>query len=293
MKIPAPIRSLIVLWPLIPLSAAATTPAEEQQFNTPMPHVALEGRGAAVQVHRVRLQGYFEGEPDNATRLRNLKAQVASCVEIWPGTARPPTVWPDYIGSQREDTYHAANRTISYMQALAYGMSPADCSLIEVRNYTAVLSSRKGLCKIDMLAKTAVGACDAQGHAKVPPAPVRPATRADLRALAAAHEGGAMGEMLRNALAAEPEPTGRHKTILGLDCAVWPSRMDRDGTVCLSTGGSFPVTNSTDPGMLLEMTSRTNIVMNAVEAQLDTAVNGAVFIPYAAGGFTVKNVGAR
>ena len=282
--------------------AQATTDAENQINKAAMPHQMLGAYGGMVKVHLTSLRGYLEGQPDNATSLARMQAEVSDCVrdhQKGGPPPRPPRAWPEYVISGRTDTYSAVNRTISYSSGLAYAVNPADCSLIEVRNNRANLSSAKGICQIDLIEKTAHGACDAAAQADArPPARTSVATEAQI----AAAERNAASHPAQAALAAamrkhSPAGTGRRKTILGLECEVWPSPLDPDGTVCLSRGGSFIASHAasgqTQSSMELEMTSKVGIKMHATVATLDAMVDAAVFAPYQAGGFRINNTGTR
>lgn len=269
-------RLLIVCLCAVPLAGRAATPAEQEMSSAPMPHALLAAPGAPVKVHLVSLRGSLIGQPDNAARLAMLHAEVEDCVRrnnAAGAASKPPRAWPEHVDSQRHDVYSAVNRTIHYTSALTYGVNQLDCSLTETHLSRASLFSSRGICDIDLLKKTAHGACDAAGQASAK---------------------AAMAAAIR---ANPPSGTGEHKTILGIECDVWQSPLNPDGTVCLSRGGTFPA--STAPGaahsaMALEEDSATSgIKLLATTAQLDTLVNGAVFTPYLSGGFRIANTGTR
>lgn len=91
--------------------------------------------------------------------------------------------------------------------------------------------------------------------------------------------------------------TGEHKTILGLECEVYPAAIVPNGTVCLSLGGAFIAAHAasglTESSMELEMTAKVGIKMRATVAKLDAMVDAAVFAPYQAGAISVKEIGTR
>ena len=287
---------------LLSYPADATTEAENKRANAPMPHAKLGTGGTMVKVHFTRLDDYVEGRPDNAARLVEMRAQVQKCVRQNQETGRPtnpPRAWPDFTLSGRTDQYSSANRTIVYQQVLSYAVKQDDCSLMESASASARLTSTMGSCEIDLLKKTAIGVCDAQAHANAP-------QRLRVPASSLADVEGALRKTPNNpglaALAAvmrqhPPGGTGERKTILGLECEVWKNPFDPDGTKCLSRSGSFTASDTNGANnqstMTLETTSVAGIKAHAVEAKLDTMVNGAVFAPYLAGGFAIKSTGPR
>jgi hypothetical protein len=284
------------------LPAKATTQAEDDANKAPMPHQSLGAHGAQVKVHLVSLRGYFEGLPDDATRLAKLQAEVQACVQRnreGGRPSKPPRAWPDHVISERMDTYSSVNRAIHYSSGLAYGVNPLDCSLIETPRSTANLFSRKGICKIDLRDKTAHGVCDAIAQADaLPPTRLPAPTGAQIAALERRAASEPAVAALLTAMRSHPQAgTGARKTILGLECEVWPNPLDPDGAICLSRGGSFIAAHAagglTQSSMELEMTSKAGVKMRATEAKLDVMVHGAVFAPYLAGGFRITNTGAH
>lgn len=287
---------------VLPAPARATTQAEDDMHKAPMPHELLGARGATVKVHLVSSRGYLEGQPDDATRLSQLHAEVEDCVRHHSAhgiPSRPPRAWPDHALSSRLDTYSAINRTIRYKSGLAYTANPIDCSLIETKSNTAELFSRIGTCDIDLREKTAHGACDPTGQANArPPQRLPQPTAAQVATIernAAANP--AMAALLAAMRSHPPSASGERKTIAGLECDVWPNPFDPESKVCLSRGGSFVAACVTgdlgQSGMALEMTSFKGANMLATKAQLDATVDGAIFFPYLAGGFRITNTGTR
>lgn len=280
--------------------AEATTEAENTMKNAPMPHELLGTGGTTVKLHFARLDGYVEGRPDNTARLVQLKALVQTCLSRKSGSpVNPPRAWPDFIDNHRSDTYSSVNRSIRYSSGITYAVNQVDCSLFEGRRFTARLSSSIGNCDIDLLKKTANGVCDAQAHANARPrlrAPASTLTDVEAALRKAPNNPGlaALADAMRQN---PPGGAGERKTILGLECDVVKNAFDPGGTVCLSRGGSFVASDVngevTQSSMTLETTSVSGIKMHTVAAKLDTMVDGAVFAPYLAGGFTVTNLGPR
>jgi hypothetical protein len=104
-------------------------------------------------------------------------------------------------------------------------------------------------------------------------------------------------DALEKAMKLAPGKSGEHKTILGIECDVWKTPFDPNGTACLSRGGSFVAAHATSgltgSSMELEITSTLGVNLHAVKAALDAKVNASVFAPYLADGFEVTNVGGR
>lgn len=254
--------------------AGASTQAENMISSAPMPHELLGQAGALVKVHRVRLDGYLDGVPDNASRMAQLKREVQQCVaEHKQGgyPSKPPAEWPSYLLSLRKDTYSARNRSIAYSRGVAYVLNPMDCSLRENISMTAELQSSKGICLIDLKQKTAEGVCDASAHANAPVRPMR----------------GAPG--LRG--------SGQKKNILGIDCEVWSQVPSIGGTACLARGGTFqPAMSAGNPGeagMELDVDTRQGFKMKAIAAKLDADVDVRVFAPYLQGGFDLNGASSK
>ncbi|MES2319829.1 MAG: hypothetical protein V4631_20310 [Pseudomonadota bacterium] len=260
------------------LDSGAATGAEDSMKSAPLPHTLLPASGARAQVHRVRLFGYLEGKPDNAATLASLKKDVGRCVANLGGNGvatKPVKAWPEYMISLREDIYAESNRTIAYSYGIGYSLNARDCSLTETISSRAELVSLRGRCEVDLLAKTASGECDARLHAEAPVPP-----RMDT-ANPMAKQFAAMG--------LTPTATGVVKTVLGVACEVHkqPRQLDDGATLCLGTGGSFPVTLGPYAGLLMESRSRTSYNMTAREAKLDDKVSAAVFTPWLSAGFHI------
>lgn len=278
----------------------AKTEGETALANSPLPHERLGAGRDSVNVHWVRLQGYFEGATGHAAMLDDLNAQVQSCVraaQLAGRQARPPQVWPDYVNSTQRDTYDSANRSISYSTTLLYTVNPSDCSLLESRRTVATLASTKGICEIDLGGKTARGLCDAHAHADAPPMVRTGAPAPGGRTSMSPAPNRAVLDALEQAMKLAPGKSGEHKTILGIECDVWKTPFDPNGTACLSRGGSFVAAHATSgltgSSMELEITSTLGVNLHAVKAKLDTQVNVNVFAPYLADGFEVTNVAGR
>lgn len=295
-------KNVNLLWLLLccgPISAA--TPAEEKLFKASMPHEGLAGGSELVRVHYVRLQGYLEGNPSNKVRLGQLKEAVNACVIRYQAagrTVRPQIHWPDYLLSSREDIYFAKNRSIRYSTVIAYGLNPADCSLIENVSRTADLVSSKGACDVDLTSRTIKGSCSADGHASAPARQNHPDTASGgdeaLKQLAQDPRMAAAVASIQNALASSKTATGKTKVILGLECEVWDQpAAPGGGTACYTKKGSFipsrEVEHEAEAGMLLDFDSRFGFKMKAVSAKLDANVTQAVFLPYTQPGFTLSS----
>ena len=281
-------------------TANARTPAEDKVFNAPMPHETINGKGASAKVHRVQLNGYLEGNPDNQTGLSSLKQEVQKCVDHHRKSGapiKPVEAWPEFLLSLRQDIYSSVNRSIEYSSGMMYGLVDySDCSLLEYPNSRAELVSSKGRCSMDLILKTARGVCDANAHADAmapPPLPSEAERSASFQKAAADPRTAAMAASIQHALASIGGPTGERKTILGLECDVGYQTGTGGGTLCFARGGSFvsarTAGNPGELGILLEIESKYGYKMKAVNAKLDTEVNSSVFAPYLNGGFTIEN----
>lgn len=292
MKLMSAFAAMFFLTPV----ARATTPAEETLLKTPMAHEKLRGKGEAVQVHYVRLHGYLEGHPANATRLAQLKEAVKTCLlqrQTEGKEVRPPTTWPDFLQRSREDVYYAINRSIRYLTTIAYDVNQEDCSLYENITQSADLVSMAGSCEVDLKAKSAKGHCPADGHAGAPVTRARPAVMEDeaLEQMAADPRTAAAVEHIRKALKKSNTATGRKRQILGLECEIWDQpAAPGGGTACYSKAGSFvpslAARTQGEAGMLVELDTKFGFKMKAVSAKVDTTVSRLVFVPYQQGGFT-------
>jgi hypothetical protein len=298
-----PVRAAIALLALGGLAFTpvhAKTAGEAALAASPLPHERLGAGRDSVKVHWVRLQGYFEGANGHAAMLDDLKAQVQSCVRaanLAGRRARPSLVWPEYVNSTQRDTYDSENRSISYGTTLLYTVNPSDCSLLENRRTVATLTSTKGICEIDLGSKTAHGLCDTRAHADAPPMLRTGAPAPDGRTSISRAPNRAALDALERAMKLAPRKSSEHKTILGIECDVWKTPFDPNGTACLSRGGSFVAAHATSgltgSSMELEITSTLGVNLHAVKAALDAKVNANVFAPYLTDGFEVTNVGGR
>lgn len=273
------------------LPAGATTPQEEQLFKHPSPHQAQGG--AMVKVHRARLEGYSELGDGNAAALTELKQQVQQCLARQP-QARPPLAWPDYRAASRSDEYVAANRRITYTSSVGYVVHPQDCSLISEIVSTAVLTSNKGNCSIDLNHKTASGNCDRSGHADAPlPPPPGPGKEELLRQMERNPAMAAMVAQMKQMREYDLQRTGEQRTLLGARCDVWRQKVagTRDiSTFCYATGGSLVPYGAREGrlgGLLIDSATTRGWQLRAVDVKLDTQVGNAVFTPYLASGYSI------
>jgi hypothetical protein len=287
---------------IFPFLSNATTPEEDKLFHAPMPHEYLGHSGTKLKVHRVRMDGYMESEPDNQAQLLKWKQGVKECIAYNAEHGRssnPPADWPKYTLGMRTDTYVAANRVISYSTVTAYGFNP-DCSLRGVYGSTAQLLSTKGSCYIDLVKKTTRGVCDASGHTdaivqwkRLMPDNVQ--SRANIDKMAADPRYAAMFAGVRRELARQT-PTGQTKTLAGVKCEVFNqiprSEGGNGGTICLLLGGELtpPVTGLTAAGRIgIEVDGEIGAKLKAVDVSLDTEVSDRIFVPYLDAGFSVTS----
>ena len=288
----SPLALALALGPLAP--AGAATPAEDTMNQSPMPHAKLGGNGPQVLVHWARLQAAPGANAVWKTQAQALRQDVQRCVAAQTKNGmpvHPPTAWPDHSVSVREDSYGAANRSITYTRGLFYLVNWVDCSLIENKTSSARLVSDAGACVINLIDKTASGECDVQAHAKAaPPRPMQPT--AEQKKFAEQARNGGMGPemaaMFKKMEGMNGGATGVRKTIAGLECEVFSHSAQL--SACLATGGSFSLRPDSKVGVLrylaLETTSQ-GFSLQAVDARLDQQVGAAVFAPHLAGGFSI------
>lgn len=281
-------------------AAHATSPQEHTLTGAPSPHQLYAG-GPMVKVHRARVDGYFDGERGNAAALADLKERVRQCnVSLSGGgrTLHPPTVWPDYMSSHREEKYSAPNRQIQYTSGVSYIVSNTDCSLVGEIVSTAMLSSSKGVCTIDLVNKTASGECDARGHADARPEPQNHEPMPEVLKRMAANPAMAAAVAQMKRATGAGAVRGAQRTVAGVRCIDWAQQIDEQGTIatlCYATGGSFLPFRSVNKdglgGLLLANSTPRGLQLRAVSARLDTEVGNAVFAPYMAAGFTIEKGG--
>jgi hypothetical protein len=147
-------------------AGASATAQEDQLFKGQSPHQGAGG--AAVKVHRARLEGYSDLGGGNAAAMARLKADVQHCTAANKGRVKPTTSWPQYRSAVRSDEYVAANRRIVYSSTLGYVVHPEDCSLIGAVVSSAELTSDKGICQIDMTTNRGGRLRSQGGHADAP-----------------------------------------------------------------------------------------------------------------------------
>jgi hypothetical protein len=281
--------------------AQATSQQEQTIFSAPMPHQRFGG-GAAVKVHRARLDGYLDGPQSDAAALADLRQQVQACTKALAGSGRtlhPPTTWPDHASARREDNYAAANRTIRYTSMAGYVVNLEDCSLASEIISRAELVSRKGVCKIDLVKKTAEGECDASGHADAPVPPHNAGPQEQVAKRIAANNP-ALAAAMKSVAAFSATRTGQQRNILGARCEVWTQPVGTSGdsaTLCYAVGGSFlpsqAINQEGQGGLVLDNDTTHGLKLKAVDVRMDTSVGNGVFTPYTAGGYTISAAGAR
>lgn len=287
-------KNLLAACLMFNAAAHATTTQEQQLFQSQSPHQTLSG-GPMVNVHRARLEGYSDMGSSNAAAVASLKQEVQACVAAHHGAqTKPPTAWPDYRSATRTDEYVAANRRIVYTSGVGYIVRPDDCSLISEVVSTAVLSSNKGSCQIDLNHKTASGVCDRGGHADAPlPPPPGPGKDEMLRQMERNPAMAAMVKQLKQTRQYELTRSGEQRTIQGARCEVWRQPVPGSsnvGSFCYATGGAFVpfgVREGHLGGLLIDSATTGGQQLKAVDVKLDTQVSGAVFTPYLAAGYTI------
>ena len=270
--------------------ADAATAFERRVDTAPAPHLALKAGARAVIVHYVHLKDDYRDSPGIKSNLADLKQKVAFCVDTNPRLGRPvraPVEYPDQVLRVNEFEYSAPNRRIVYSVAYTVHMAD-DCSLIETEERSAVLSSAKGECQIDLVRKTARGVCDALAHADAVTYPRAPGREQMEKTMAALEADPRMAERMAvlRKLAGNPAAAasgGRKRNIAGYACETVQGMGGIHG--CVSKAGSFIPTVGVE-GVTLQRTVGKES-STAVEAKLDMKANPAIFAPYLGGGFTI------
>lgn len=272
--------------------AHAATAFERRVDTAPAPHLALKPGAKPVTVHYVHLKDDYRDSPGIKSHLADLKQKVAFCVDAnrrLGRPVRPPAEYPDQALRVNEFEYSAPNRRITYSVAYTVRMAD-DCSLVEIEERSAVLSSAKGECDIDMVRKTARGVCDARAHADAvtyPRAPGREQMDKTMAALAADPRLAEQMAVLRK-LAGSAAAAGPKRSIAGYACETVQGMGGIHG--CVSKAGSFVPTVGVE-GVTLQRTVGKES-STAVEAKLDMKTDPAIFAPYLNGGYTITAEGA-
>lgn len=268
-------------------AAWAGTALEDQILRAPMPHTQLGQSGPSVKAHYVRLHTAASESNIPSTMADSFKQNVLVCVKAKQKIgvrATPPAAFPQFANGVHKDTYVAANRQITYLRQYMAVVSEADCSLKEIESHTATLSSARGSCKIDLVARTARGQCDAALHASAPvqgAAPGNAGMQEQMARMAADPRTAAAAAQLQRMMAGAG-PSGVRRRVLGIECEVFNGAAG--GSACRARGGSFQY----GAGLVLEDRIAGISVSTAVQAALDAQVSAATFTPHAGAGFRVS-----
>jgi hypothetical protein len=273
--------------------APAMTAVERQVDVANAPHVALGRTAKPVTVHYVHRKDEYANSPTLRAQLDVLKHAVAACVEAnrrQGRPARPPAQFPSQFLRVHNFDYSAPNRNIVY--TVSYGVQVAeDCSLLERERRSAVLSSTKGECRIDLVDKKAEGECDARGQADAAPRPRSP-MRAQLDATGAALAADPrMAERMNvvrqlTAGAAAAGAPAERMTIAGHRCEIVQATPAGAGA-CVSKEGSFIPAAGTEGVVLMDIFGAEKI--KAVDVKFDMPVDPTIFTPYLSGGYTITS----
>jgi hypothetical protein len=273
--------------------APAMTAVERQVDAASAPHLALGRTARPITVHYVHRKDEYANSPNFRTQRDILKHAVAVCVEgnrRLGRPAHPPAAFPDQVLRVHDFDYSAPNRNIVY--TVSYGVQMAeDCSLYEIEGRGAVLSSTKGVCRIDLVAKKAEGECDATGHANAAPRPRSP-TRAQYDATTAALAADPRLAERMNAvrqltgLAPGAPAAAERQTIAGHVCEVIQPTPGGAGA-CVSKEGSFIPAAGTEGVILMGIFGKEKT--KAVDVKFDMPVDPTIFTPYLSGGYTITS----
>lgn len=235
--------------------ARAETALEREILQAPAPHVLAGAGNEAVTVHFATLAGHLEGEPSNQARLEQLHEAVNRCVADQRRLGQavdPPREWPRHLNGMRRDFYVTERYAITYYRTWIYGGLNPDCSHF-TKNWSAnaVLKSTAGICKIDLLRKTANGRCSMEAH----------------RAARVRH--------------APSHLEGATQRVAGIPCQI---RNEPLGTFCIAVGGRMAPAYP----LVLGDESEKGFQFKALEAALDIPVSATIFVPHLAGGFSIQ-----
>lgn len=271
----AAIAGIVLGLMVVSLNAGAATAMEEKIFKTPMPHTLL-AEGAQVKADFVRLENDLTASRIAPKMAQNPQAILNACIADRKKRGlpvNPPRIYPSFDLPGHSDTYLTANRKITYIRAYTFRVNMDDCSLMEDEAAHATLSSSIGSCDMNLIARTAKGACDMEAHRKAPlwkrPTVDPDGMQAKMAEMSADPRRAAAMAQVRKLLGTVPAAAGQKKNVLGIECQVAGSPA---GSSC-----------SSKSGLVLESGAVGVAESKAVQAQLDASVNEAVFAPLGAG----------
>ena len=268
----------------VPLTSHAETSLERQISKEPSPHQGLRSEGLTIAAHWARYVEQLGHEASNQERMNQLRKSVADCVRGNRDSGLPTIEvkqWPTRLNSVRTDVYVAVDRVATYRHGVAYLLNPQNCALLEHESLTATVRSLTGVCKVDLLSRTADSSCanNIQSVRLKKPSAFLPSPGCALPATPSL---------------LIPRATGERRTVAGHACDVATNPLDPgQATRCYASGGGFtghgPHVVANGTSLVIESVSTEGFVFTADEVVLNMAVPDTIFSPQAATGIRIES----
>lgn len=263
--------------------AEAQTALEQRIAAAPSPHRDTQGQGPTVVAHWAKYVEQLGDDEQNQLQMRALREAVDACARSHRETNQPVEpikAWPTRPTSVRTDIYVAADRSVSYAHGASYAINAQTCSLIENESWTATVQSARGICKVDLMAHTARGACTEAAARPFGP------TKRPTGLPTGMPPGGTPAQLI-------PASTGEKHQIAGRACDVATNPLDPDhGTRCYARGarlaGFGPRVAADGTSLVIESRSTHGFVFSADDVALDMAIQSSVLNPQHAPGIRIE-----
>lgn len=259
---------------MLSMDAGAATEMEEKVFKTPMPHTQVT-EGTKLKADFVRLESDLTAGKIASKLAQNPREILSTCIVDRKKRGlpvKPPHSYPSFDLPGHIDTYVTPNRKISYVRSYAFRVNWENCSLVENEVAHATLSSMTGSCSMNLIERTAKGACNMEAHRKAPlwqrPAVNPDGLQAKLAEMEADPSRAATAAQLRKVMGNAAAVSGK-KTVLGIECQV--------------IGGPLGPACTSKSGLVLETGVAGVSESKAVQAELNASVSEAVFAPLGLG----------
>lgn len=255
-------------------AAHADTALERSIAAEPSPHKLPHPAGRELPAHWARYVLQLGDDASNQLRVDAMRRTVDDCARSHRESQLPVAIvkeWPARPTSVRTDVYVAADRVATYSHGVSYVVSPQDCGLIEQESRTVTVKSPSGVCRVNLLDKTASPECATTATAK----PRRPDFA--LPAQAGTSTPGPASPLA-------PQLTGERRLIAGVSCDVATTPLDPShGTSCYARGGRLrgygPRAAADGSPLVIEAVSTQGFAYTATEAVMDMATPAALFAP--------------
>ena len=120
--------------------------------------------GDGIKSHYVALTGH---SGDNEINRKNLQAAYEACLRLSQTSGKSAKInesLPDIVTKINVEIYYAINRTLEIQNSEAHSVSTTGCAIEGLPAKTWTLRSSAGICRIDLLKKSATGMCDTKAH---------------------------------------------------------------------------------------------------------------------------------